>query len=48
MIGGLETIEERRERVLRDHARANAERMRREFWEGKGEGGIPAQALAGE
>jgi hypothetical protein len=45
---GLETIEERRERLLSEHARANAAKIRAEHWKRKAEGAIPARALTGE
>lgn len=48
---GLETITERRERLLAEHARANAAKARRDFWQHKAEGGLyptPTQALAGK
>jgi hypothetical protein len=51
MIGGLETIEQRRDRLLSEHARANAGKLRAEFWARKveqGGGAIPVQTLAGE
>lgn len=35
MLKMLETIEERRGRLYREHAERNATRMRREFWERK-------------
>lgn len=51
MIGRLETIAERRERLLRQHALANAPRMRAAMWARKdqpGSGAIPVQTLEGE
>jgi hypothetical protein len=51
MNGGLETIAERRERLLRQHALANAAAMRAEFWARKdqqGEGDTPCARGEGE
>jgi hypothetical protein len=49
---GLETIAERRDRLLREHGRANAETLRAEFWQRKeqqqGEGAIPRAHGEGE
>lgn len=43
---GLETIAERRERILRDHARANAAKLRAEHWARKDQLGGGAISLA--
>lgn len=51
MIARLETIAERRERLLSEHARANAGKLRAEHWarkEQQGEGATPVQRLSGE
>ena len=49
---GLETIEQRRARMMREHGRANADRARAEFWHRKqqqaGPGAIPVRRDQGE
>lgn len=51
MIGRLETIAERRERLLQQHATANAAKLRAEMWARKvkqGEGDTPCARGEGE
>ncbi len=43
---GLETIEQRRDRLWLEHGRANADRTRAEFWARKVEQGEGATPLA--
>lgn len=51
MIGRIETIEQRRERLLRQHALANAGKLRAEMWARKlkqGGGDVPCARGEGE
>lgn len=51
MIGRIETIAERRERLLKQHALANAGKLRAEHWARKvkqGEGATPCAGGEGE